>query len=435
MIENKKVGLSLSGGGYRAAAFHLGTLKKLHELQVLEKVDIMSTISGGSITGAAYCLYKEGPENFDANMREALATKNVIRSVFVSFTFVKTVLFVLIFLVPAVWVLFTAYAWLSIFILVLMIYLLIRYQYSIFPVGKEIEKAYDAFFYKKAALCDLCDKPEIAIGSTNLQTARQFTFSKRKMEDSVYAYRVDPVKFKNACFPVARAVFASSCVPFAFTPVKIGRQFFVNPEDAKKVDPTLVDGGVYDNQGIHKLTQPGSSYECQVIVTSDAGDKLPFAGSYNNAVILLIRTMDVFMARIKNFQMIQNLYNNTNAANKEIAYLSLGWDVKNCIPGFIDNLAAKKIPAVVVELHHIPQAWVDDVGANRANIQGLLETNVGYAEIVKQDLTPHQLAIARGVGTNLTPLSSEQIDLLAKHAYNLTGLQVKLYCPSLTATA
>jgi NTE family protein len=59
--DQHKVGLSLSGGGYRASAFHLGTLKKLHEMGILRRVDILSTLSGGSINGECYSLENEKP--------------------------------------------------------------------------------------------------------------------------------------------------------------------------------------------------------------------------------------------------------------------------------------------------------------------------------------------------------------------------------------
>ncbi len=49
-------GLALSGGGFRAAAFHLGVLRRLRELGLLAQVDMMSTVSGGSIAGA-YWVY------------------------------------------------------------------------------------------------------------------------------------------------------------------------------------------------------------------------------------------------------------------------------------------------------------------------------------------------------------------------------------------
>lgn len=51
-----KVGLALSGGGFRAAAFHLGVLKRLEELGVLAQVEMLSCVSGGALTGALYAL-------------------------------------------------------------------------------------------------------------------------------------------------------------------------------------------------------------------------------------------------------------------------------------------------------------------------------------------------------------------------------------------
>lgn len=47
-----RVALCLSGGGYRAALFHLGALRRLEELGVLSRVDAFSCVSGGSILAA-----------------------------------------------------------------------------------------------------------------------------------------------------------------------------------------------------------------------------------------------------------------------------------------------------------------------------------------------------------------------------------------------
>ena len=53
----EEIAISLSGGGYRAAMFHLGTLSYLNRIQLpngkslLDVVNTISTISGGSITG------------------------------------------------------------------------------------------------------------------------------------------------------------------------------------------------------------------------------------------------------------------------------------------------------------------------------------------------------------------------------------------------
>lgn len=46
--EEKRIGLALSGGGFRAAAFHLGVFRKLKELGLLWKIDVLSCVSGGS---------------------------------------------------------------------------------------------------------------------------------------------------------------------------------------------------------------------------------------------------------------------------------------------------------------------------------------------------------------------------------------------------
>jgi hypothetical protein len=47
------VGLALSGGGVRSAAFCLGTLQALNEAGVLDRVDYLSTVSGGGYVGCS----------------------------------------------------------------------------------------------------------------------------------------------------------------------------------------------------------------------------------------------------------------------------------------------------------------------------------------------------------------------------------------------
>ena len=41
-----KVGLALSGGGFRASLFHIGVLAKLAELDVLRHVEVLSCVKG-----------------------------------------------------------------------------------------------------------------------------------------------------------------------------------------------------------------------------------------------------------------------------------------------------------------------------------------------------------------------------------------------------
>ena len=50
------VALCLSGGGYRAMLFHVGVVWRLHDAGWLERLDRVSSVSGGSITAGALAL-------------------------------------------------------------------------------------------------------------------------------------------------------------------------------------------------------------------------------------------------------------------------------------------------------------------------------------------------------------------------------------------
>jgi NTE family protein len=59
-------GLALSGGGFRAACFHLGVLARMAERDDLRRTDVISCVSGGSIAGAGYAV----------RLKALLASKN-----------------------------------------------------------------------------------------------------------------------------------------------------------------------------------------------------------------------------------------------------------------------------------------------------------------------------------------------------------------------
>ncbi|HEY2354540.1 MAG TPA: patatin-like phospholipase family protein [Gaiellaceae bacterium] len=56
-VGGPRLGLALSGGGHRAAFFHIGVLAALAELGLLRQVRVLSTVSGGSLIGALYYLH------------------------------------------------------------------------------------------------------------------------------------------------------------------------------------------------------------------------------------------------------------------------------------------------------------------------------------------------------------------------------------------
>lgn len=54
-MGNSRLGIALSGGGIRAAAFHLGVFKYLAEINELENITHISSVSGGSLfTGLVF---------------------------------------------------------------------------------------------------------------------------------------------------------------------------------------------------------------------------------------------------------------------------------------------------------------------------------------------------------------------------------------------
>src|SRR5690242_2053987 len=105
-----RIGLALSGGGARAIAFHLGCLRALDELGLLRQVSVLSTVSGGSVIGAAYSLH-EGPfSNFEAKIWELLRrglVKSMLRSLFGSLGLQISVAFVISAVVATSLFLFT----------------------------------------------------------------------------------------------------------------------------------------------------------------------------------------------------------------------------------------------------------------------------------------------------------------------------------------
>ncbi len=98
-MSDTLIGLSFSGGGTRAAAFSFGVLKELGRTRVVNgsrdvtlagEVDFLSSVSGGSVTAAAFALRRQKMlrsfrENFllvnvERSLRTSLSLANVLRA-------------------------------------------------------------------------------------------------------------------------------------------------------------------------------------------------------------------------------------------------------------------------------------------------------------------------------------------------------------------
>lgn len=71
-----RIGLALSGGGFRATLFHLGMIRFLREANILPQVTHITSVSGGSILAAHLVLnwqrYNDSLEEFDAAAAELI---------------------------------------------------------------------------------------------------------------------------------------------------------------------------------------------------------------------------------------------------------------------------------------------------------------------------------------------------------------------------
>ena len=69
-----RIGVALSGGGFRAVAFHLGVLRALHDRGVLDHIKVLSTVSGGSLIGAMWAYSNDDFATFDLKVTDLLRT-------------------------------------------------------------------------------------------------------------------------------------------------------------------------------------------------------------------------------------------------------------------------------------------------------------------------------------------------------------------------
>jgi predicted acylesterase/phospholipase RssA/molybdopterin/thiamine biosynthesis adenylyltransferase/proteasome lid subunit RPN8/RPN11 len=64
----RNVGLALSGGGSRAIAFHLGCLRALRDRGVLDRIQVISAVSGGAVIAAMYAYGQQSFAEFDRSV-------------------------------------------------------------------------------------------------------------------------------------------------------------------------------------------------------------------------------------------------------------------------------------------------------------------------------------------------------------------------------
>jgi NTE family protein len=271
-----RIGLAISGGGFRATAFGLGCLRALYDRGVLDNVTVVSGISGGSLAAA---LWAYGPARFDDF--DAYAVELLRRGIQLDIT--RRVL------APA-----TIGRNLAAFLT------------SAMPMpfsGQRTANRTDSLRDTLAThafgdtLVNQVTYPGLAtvISATDLITTRAVRFGSQRSSCSAYGTITDPVT-------VAQAVAASAAYPLLLPAIERTFTFTRNRDGGTTTAShrvALTDGGVYDNLGLTAL-EPGRSpehtehvYDLDYIIACDAGTGTPNPADGRFLPTRLIRSFNI----------------------------------------------------------------------------------------------------------------------------------------------
>jgi NTE family protein len=335
--ETSRLGLALSGGGFRASFFHIGLLAQMARLGLLRHVEAISTVSGGSILGALYYLHVkrllESKPDAEIEDQDYAGIVERIEGDFLAG--VQRNIRMRTFLNPVK---------------------NLRMAQANYSRSDRIGELYDRHFYRPVLdprrttpieMRELKIRPAgerkdfhplrhnparrakvpiLLINATTLNTGHNWRFEASRMgepprEDTV-AKEIDKsirlrrppsygdIVAKQQSIELGLAVAASAGVPGIFHPLAISDLY----PDGIRVQ--LVDGGVHDNQGIQGLLDA----DCRRFIVSDASGQMeeqrdPATG----AMAVLPRSNTILMARVREEQLFQLLDRN----DSPVAFLHL----------------------------------------------------------------------------------------------------------------
>ena len=324
-----KFGLALSGGGFRAALFHVGVLARLAEADLLRKIDVISSVSGGSIIAAYYylkvkALLEERPESgADAPDRESYI--RMVSEIEIDFlTAVQKNMRMRTFLDPGKNARMMGEDYSNTERLA---ELLTDYFYKPLRPQNIDEFLNDLIPLKSipiqpamGALSSRTKVPFLIINATSLNTGHLWQFTGVSIGEQQTDYRTDhePIGYLKKFridderltmdqrkilynITLGQAVAASSCVPGILEPLYIKHLYRI---DKAPLTVRLVDGGLVDNQGLASLYVEN----CTHIICSDASDILKLQPDPSPQFLNVARRAnDILMDRIRNKSLTQLL--------------------------------------------------------------------------------------------------------------------------------
>ena len=294
-----RIGLCLSGGGFRASFYALGALRYLAEGGHLPLVDVISAVSGGSIAAASvadgWTRFLAGGADLDAFMREIdepfrrpVTTKN-LRDRWIAAS-----------LVP-------------------------RRGGRGAALGRTLEK----HLYRARRVSDLPSKPQVIFTSTDLGVGRAF----RIAHDFVGSYDCGYVEPAPDSLPLGISVVSSAAFPASLTVVTLRNSDLKLPKAPAKL--RLHDGGVYDNLGLEwfqgwgSATRPGSALNPPFKIVVNASGALSRTTRRYGPVKALLRDLSVQYAQTLNLRvrwLVDRLLYPPAGSKERGVYIGIGRD-------------------------------------------------------------------------------------------------------------
>ena len=309
----REIGLCLSGGGYRAAAYHLGALLRLNQAGLLPRLRTVSSVSGGSIVAAFLGLHwsklifnSEGvATNLDAVIIDpvlqftghGLDAAAVLSSAFI----------------PGL-------------------------------ISRRVQKRYKKLF-GSATLTDLPDRqsgPDFVITATNLSSGALFRFSRRGVGD----FRKDPDDtstgfFQAPTIPLVLAVAASSAFPPILSPCLLDASKYSDARGAQRT-VYLTDGGIFDNLGVEPLADSAH----RVVLSSDGG--APFKRKtkppvdYLGGTVHVLKVVDLQVRKLRRSELIES----AQRMERRVAY----WALNSTLSDYAADARKRQPDFAVIEV-------------------------------------------------------------------------------------
>ncbi|HEX8360283.1 MAG TPA: patatin-like phospholipase family protein [Longimicrobium sp.] len=249
--------LSLSGGGYRAAGFHLGVVGLLDDVGLIRNVTSLSTVSGGTIFGAAWVVSMLDGVKFEAFrewFRDWMLKTNVVREALAGLA--------------------ASQGGAS------------RARASLIRSAARVYAAPGFLGDRKfgEVMVGSGIPAEVIFNSTEFRSGVAFRFRRSPNPDT---------RVGNGNFIVPRevaeqvrladVVAASSCFPGGFEPICFPDEFEWGPGGLERAREALgekfvpalplMDGGVYDNQGVGSSVLANRLGEAATLLISDTNTR------------------------------------------------------------------------------------------------------------------------------------------------------------------